>query len=83
MGTPAPPGTNSGRLNKAPASSYSQYVIVRQRLDDLGYNSYLSNDSVQLVEKLLNDLVRFRDFHSKKAGEANKNNKVSSKLSTF
>lgn len=53
-------GTHGGTISQRKAS-YSQYVSVRQRLDDLGYTGVLSNDSVPLVEKLLEDLVRYKE----------------------
>lgn len=56
MGTQSNPPSN---LRSKP--SFSQYVSVRQRLDDLGYNCYLSNDSVPLVDKLLNDLIHYKE----------------------
>lgn len=42
-------------------STYSQYVSLRQRLDDLGYHSFLSNDSIPLVEKLVADLEHYKE----------------------
>ena len=56
MGTHGPHST----LRSKP--SLSQYVSVRQRLDELGYNSYLSNDSVPLVDKLLTDLIHYKEL---------------------
>lgn len=56
MGTQRNPPSN---LRSKP--SFSQYVSVRQRLDDLGYNCYLSNDSVPLVDKLLSDLLHYKE----------------------
>jgi len=50
-------GTKNDSLNPRVKSSYSQYISVRQKLDDLGYNKFLSNDSVDLVDRLLNDLL--------------------------
>lgn len=43
-------------------STYSQYVSLRQRLDDLGYHSFLSNDSISLVEKLVADLEHYKEL---------------------
>lgn len=43
-------------------STYSQYVSLRQRLDDLGYHSFLSNDSIPLVEKLVADLEHYKEL---------------------
>ena len=46
---------------KRKPNSCSQYVSVRQRLDDLGYTGFLANDSVPLVDRLLSDLIRSKE----------------------
>jgi len=53
-------GTRKDSLNPRLKSSYSQYISVRQKLDDLGYDSFLSNESVALVDKLLCDLLHWK-----------------------
>lgn len=66
-------GTQHNGLPTRPnKSSYSQYVIVRQQLDDLGYNAYLSNESVPLVERLVRDLIRCKEFHARKFHESSR-----------
>ena len=54
-------GTYNNPAKRKPVASCSQYVSVRQRLDDLGYTGFLANDSVPLVERLLNDLIRSKE----------------------
>lgn len=53
-------GTRKDSLNPKLKSSYSHYISVRQKLDDLGYDHFLSNDSVALVDKLLSDLLHWK-----------------------
>ena len=42
-------------------TSQTLYVSLRQKLDDLGYNLFLSNDSTPLVEKIVADLVNAKE----------------------
>jgi hypothetical protein len=53
---------NNPPSNLRSKSSFSQYVSLRQQLDDLGYNNYLSNESVPLVDKLLRDLLQYKEL---------------------
>ena len=53
---------NNPPSNLRSKSSFSLYVSLRQQLDDLGYNNYLSNDSVPLVDKLLRDLLQYKEL---------------------
>lgn len=55
MGTQSHPPSNLRSK-----TSYSLYVSLRHQLDDLGYNNYLSNDTVPLVDKLVKDLLRYK-----------------------
>ena len=56
--------TNKTAQLKSSKASQTLYISLRQKLDDLGYNQLLSNDSAPLVERLLNDLLRARDSYS-------------------
>ncbi|KAI9560410.1 hypothetical protein GHT06_014427 [Daphnia sinensis] len=59
MGTQSHPPSNLRSK-----TSYSLYVSLRHQLDDLGYNNYLSNDSVPLVDKLVKDLLHYKRLTS-------------------
>ena len=53
-------GTRKDSQNPILKSSYSHYISVRQKLDDLGYDNFLSNESVTLVDRLLCDLLHWK-----------------------
>lgn len=53
-------GTRNDSQNPILKSSYSHYISVRQKLDDLGYDNFLSNESVTLVDRLLCDLLHWK-----------------------
>ncbi|XP_032794482.2 centrosomal protein of 135 kDa isoform X1 [Daphnia magna] len=57
MGTQSHPPSNLRSK-----TSYSLYVSLRHQLDDLGYNNYLSNDTVPLVDKLVKDLLCYKQL---------------------
>ena len=76
-------GTYNNPAKRKPVASCSQYVSVRQRLDDLGYTGYLANDSVPLVDRLLNDLIRGKEQNNLLAAKQKANDQLQRKVLAF
>lgn len=73
-------GTYNNPAKRKPVASCSQYVSVRQRLDDLGYTAYLANDAVPLVDQLLNDLLRSKEQNNLLAAKQKTNDQFQRKV---
>jgi hypothetical protein len=75
-------GTYNNPAKRKPVASCSQYVSVRQRLDDLGYTGYLANDSVPLVDRLLHDLIRSKEQNNLLAAKQKANDQLQRKMTS-